>query len=255
MPFADKVILISGASSGIGAACAEYFAEKGALLALVGRRAEKFGNVVEKMKENGIEVEPFIILGDVTVDGERIMSATIERYGHLDILINNAGCTINAPLANMNMEDFDAIMNTNVRGTFELTKFAVPHLIESKGNIVNISSALGTIPMPEMIAYGTSKAMLTQFSKCLSMELASKGVRVNTISPGVIDTEFHSVAGMSEDQYNEICEKYRQIHPVHRIGTTDDCVNAIAFVADDTAKFVTGLNLHVDGGLSIKGVF
>lgn len=255
MTFAEKVILISGASSGIGAACAEYFAEKGALLALVGRRAEKFGGVIEKIKENGVEVEPYIILGDVTVDAERIISATIDRYGRLDVLINNAGCAINASLADAKMDDFDVIMNTNVRGTFELTKFAVPHLIESKGNIVNISSAIGTTPIPGAIVYGTSKAMITQFSKCLSMELAGKGVRVNTVSPGIIDTEFHTAAGLSEDQYVAFCELAKQIVPLHRMGATDDCVNAIAFVADDTAKFVNGLNLFVDGGLSVKGVF
>lgn len=244
MPFTDKVILITGGNSGIGAACAEYFAKEGALLALVGRRMEKFESVIEKIQSFGVEAEPLVILADITVDAERIINETVEKFGRLDILINSAGMLIGDNLMDMKMEDYDSMMAT-VRGTVEVTKLAVPHLIENKGNIVVISSALGIIMTPDSIGYGICKAMLIHFTKCLSMELAGKGVRVNAISPGVIDT----------DQYTDFCESVSQLHPIQRIGNTDDCVNAIAFLADDTAKFVTGLNLPIDGALSIKGVF
>lgn len=255
MPFTNKVILITGGNSGIGAACAEYFAKEGALLALVGRRMEKFEIVIEKIQAFGVEAEPLIILADITVDAERIVNETVEKYGRLDILINGAGMSIRGNLADMTMEAYDTMMSTNVRGTVEVTKLAVPHLIESKGNIVVISSALGLTMTPDSIGYGICKAMLIHFTKCLSMELAGKGVRVNAISPGCIDTDFHAVAGITGDQYTDFLESVSQLHPIQRIGNTDDCVNAIAFLADDTAKFVTGLNLPIDGALSIKGVF
>lgn len=184
MSFGGKVILITGASSGIGAACAEYFAKEGALLALVGRSAEKFEKVVEKIKANGIEEEPLVILADISVDAERIITETIEKYEKLDILINNAGIANYGDIETAKVEEFDSIMATNVRGVFELTQKAVPHLIESNGNIVNISSALSITPIPSMILYSMSKAALDQFTRCLAIGLASKGVRVNSVNPG-----------------------------------------------------------------------
>lgn len=255
MTFEDKVILITGGNSGIGAACAEYFSKEGALLALVGRRMEKFEYVLEKLKLSGVEVEPLVILADITVDAERIISETIEKYGRLDVLINGAGFSIRDKLEDLKMEDYDAMLATNVRGTVEVTKLAVPHLIESKGNVVIMSSALGLIPTPNSIIYGMCKAAINCFTKNLSMELAGKGVRVNAITPGIIDTDFHAVAGITGDQFTDFFESVSQIHPILRIGSTEDVVNAIAFVADDSAKFVTGLILPIDGGLSIKGVF
>lgn len=114
MSFEGKTILITGASSGIGAATAKYFAKEGALLALVGRNEEKFENILEKIKEDGVETEPLVIIADVSIDAERIINETIEKYGSLDILFNNAGFGINGTIDDVKMEDFDAMMNTNV---------------------------------------------------------------------------------------------------------------------------------------------
>lgn len=258
MPFIGKVILITGASSGIGAACAKYFAKKGALLALVGRNEEKFGKVVEKMRECGVELEPLVILADVTTDAERIINETIDKYGHLDILINNAGFSIYGTIDSLKMEDYDAMMATNARAVVQLTQFAIPHLVETKGNVVNVSSIAGLIPVPAFIAYSMAKAALDQFTKCLAMDLAKKNVRVNSINPGFIDTDFHTVVtGIERNraEYAALCEQAREKHPLQTIGNTDDCVNAIAFLADENAKFVTGVILRIDGGLSTKGAF
>lgn len=117
MLFKEKVILITGASGGIGRACAEYFAKEGALLSLVGRNAEKFEKVVEQIKQNGVDAEPLIILADISVDFARIVDETIEKFGRLDILINNAGFSIPGSIDSTKIEDFDSIMATNVRGT------------------------------------------------------------------------------------------------------------------------------------------
>lgn len=256
MSFQGKVVLITGASSGIGATCAEYFAKQGALLALVGRNAERSNQVVEKIKESGVEAEPLLILADISVDSERIINETIEKYGHLDILINNAAFSIAGSIETTRVEDFDSMMGTNVRGTFLLTQLAVPHLIASKGNIVNISSVVGLRSFPNFLAYCISKAALDQFTRCVALELAEKGVRVNSVNPGVIGTNFHGYLGFERDsvEYNAIMEAFAKMHPMGRVGQSDECVNAVAFLANDTlAAFVTGVTLPIDGGLNVKG--
>lgn len=174
MSFTNKVILITGANSGIGQAAAEYFAKEGALLALVGRRAEKFENVLTNIKESGIDMEPLVIVADVATDAERIIGETIEKYGRLNILLNNAGFTTFGTLEEMQMDDYDAIMATNVRGPVVLTRHAIPYLVETKGNVVNVSSALAIVPSEMVFAYSMSKAMLDQFTRCAAMELAGK---------------------------------------------------------------------------------
>lgn len=254
MSFEGKVILITGASSGIGAACAEYFAKEGALLSLVGRNPDKFAKVIENIANSGVEVEPLVIYADVSTDAERIISETIEKYGRLDILINNAGFSIVATIENATMNDFDAIMGTNVRGAFEITKLAIPSLVESKGNIINISSVCGIKPYPNLIIYAMSKACLDQFTKCLAMDLAEKGVRVNSVNPGFIDTDFHTSWGVQRntEAYQELVAKFAASHPIGRVGTTEDCVNAISIFAKDSASFLTGVIFPVDGGISAK---
>lgn len=255
MRFENKVVIITGANSGIGAACAEHFAKEGALLALVGRRADKFERVLEKINESGIDVEPFVIIADVSVDAARIVNETIEKYGRLDILINNAGFSIYDHLENLKIEDYDKIMATNIRGAVELTKLALPYLIETKGNIVNVSSVAANIPVSPACAYSISKAMMDQFTKCLAMEVGCKGVRVNSINPGLIASEFHVVTGLPEEQHNNFYETGRLKHPIKRIGFPGDCANAVAFLADENAAFITGAILLVDGGLATKGSF
>ncbi|XP_031626587.1 uncharacterized protein LOC116342921 [Contarinia nasturtii] len=254
MSFEGKVILITGASSGIGAAAAEFFAKQGSLLALVGRNEERFSKVIDKIKESGVEAEPLVILADISVDYERIISETIERYGRLNVLINNAGFAIPGTIESTRTEDFDSIMSTNVRGTFLLTQLAVPHLIATKGNIVNVSSICGLRTFPSLLAYCMAKAALDHFSRIVAIDLAAKGVRCNAVNPGVIDTNFHDCLGFDKDsvEYAAIMDQYAKMHPIGRVGESDECVNAIAFLASDSAGFITGVNLPVDGGLNEK---
>lgn len=254
MSFEGKVILITGASSGIGAGCAEYFAKEGALLSLVGRNAERAEKVVARIRENGVEAEPLVILADISVDSERIISETIEKYGRLDVLINNAAFAIPGSIESTRIEDYDAIFSTNVRGTFILTQLAVPYLITSKGNIVNVSSVCGLRSFPTLIAYSMSKSALDQFTKCIAVDLADRGVRVNSVNPGVIDTNFHDCLGFNKNsvEYAAIMDQYAKMHPMQRVGKTEECVNAIAFLANAKASFISGAILPVDGALNVK---
>lgn len=143
MSFEGKVILITGASSGIGAACAVHLAKEGAQLALVGRNEVKFAKVVEQIKECGVEIEPLIILADVSADAERIVNETVEKYERIDVLINNAGFARPGSLEATSIDDYDAVMATNVRGLLQITQLALPHLTANKGNILNVSSVCG----------------------------------------------------------------------------------------------------------------
>ncbi|XP_055302833.1 uncharacterized oxidoreductase TM_0325-like [Sitodiplosis mosellana] len=249
MSFKNKVILITGASSGIGAACAEFFAVNGAHLALVGRKPERFEVVVAQIKKKSVEREPLVILADISVDYERIISETIGKYGRLDVLINNAAFSIPGSFVNVKPEHFDAVIGANVRGTFLLTQLAVPYLISSKGNIVNVSSVAALKPFPGSIVYCISKAALDHFTRCLALELASKGVRVNSINPAVIDTNFRDYLGMDRngEEYAALLKNMASMHPVGRVGESEECVNAIAFLANDNAAFITGVILPIDG--------
>lgn len=142
MSFTNKVILITGASSGIGADAAIHLAKKGASIALVGRNEQRANEVSEKIKNSGAPT-PLVIVADVTKDASRIIADTIAHFGKLDVLINNAGIVKRNTIENVDLADFDRVMNTNVRSVIELTKFAVPHLEKTKGNVLNVSS-IGT---------------------------------------------------------------------------------------------------------------
>lgn len=257
MSFEGKVILITGGSAGIGAACAEYFAKEGALLAIVGRNAEKFEKVVENIKASGVETEPLVIVADITVDANRIMSETIDKYGRLDVLINNAGFATAGSIEDMNLADFDSMMATNVRAVIELMQLAVPHLVESKGNVVNVSSISSLMVFEGFLGYCVSKAALDKITKVTAIGLSSKGVRVNGVNLGFVDTDFHFYFGLERGspEYNEIMEGIGKKHPIGRLGNFEDCVDAIAYLANEKTSFVTGACLRVDGGLSTKSAF
>lgn len=252
MSFSGKVILITGASSGIGAACAEYFAKEGALLALVGRNADKFRNVVKKINQINAATDPLVILRDVTTETEQIIDETIRKYNRLDILINNAGFAIRGTVENTKISDFDSVFATNVRAVFLLTQLATPHLIASKGNVVNVSSVGGLRAMKNNISYSMAKAAVDHFTRCAALELASKGVRVNSVNPALIVTDFHLNLGMSTEQYRDYVETFGKQHPIGRAGQPEEVVRAIAFLSAESAGFVTGICLVIDGGFAVS---
>lgn len=193
------------------------------------------------------------ILGDVCVvaDCERTVKEVIDRYGRLDVLVNSAGMQIPGSIETTKLEDYDKQMNTNVRSVFVLTQFAVPHLIKTKGNIVNVSSVAGLRSFPGILAYNMSKATVDQFTRAVALELADKGVRVNAVNPGVIVTEIHKRGGMSEQDYQQFLDRCKTTHALGRAGTVQEVAKGIAFLASDDASFITGETLSIDGGRGI----
>ncbi|XP_063833407.1 3-oxoacyl-[acyl-carrier-protein] reductase FabG-like [Ostrinia nubilalis] len=249
MSFTGKVIIVTGASSGIGAATAIKFAEAGASVVIVGRNEDKLKNVSDKCNIFGNKHH--VVKADVSVeaDARRIVDETIEKFGKIDVLVNNAGILRLTAITGGNMLDsFDEIINTNLRAVIHLTTLTAAHLIASGGNIVNISSVAGTKVGKGMTAYGTSKAALDHFSRGAALELAQHGVRVNVISPGPVATDIIENAGLSVEQFNVNDFKI----PLSRISKSEEVADLVMFVASDKAVGIAGSNYVLDNGMLLQ---
>lgn len=246
MSFAGKVVLITGASLGIGAATAVHLAQLGASLSISGRNKDNLNKVAEQCGKS----KPFIVTGELTneTDVKNIIDLTIKHYGKLDVLINNAGILESGSIESTSLEQYDNVFNVNVRSVYQLTALAVPHLIKTKGNIVNVSSVTGLRSFPNCLAYCMSKAALDQFTRCIALELGPKQVRVNAVNPGVVITNLHRSSGMDEEQLKTFFEHAKETHILGRPGDVTEVAKSIAFLASDDATFITGATLPVDGG-------
>jgi len=242
---AGKVALITGASSGIGAATAIHLARLGASLSLTGRNLEKLEDTASKC-----EGSPCVIQGDVSSeeDCSRIMAETVKNFGRLDVLVNNAGVLEMGSIENTSLEQYDRVMATNVRAVLNLTMLAVPHLEKTQGNIVNVSSVNGLRSFPGVLAYNISKAALDQLTRCVALELAPKKIRVNSVNPGVIVTELQKTGGLDEEKYAKFLVHSQTTHALGRVGEATEVAKAISFLASEDASFSTGVCLPVDGG-------
>ncbi|KMQ89303.1 tetratricopeptide repeat protein 27 [Lasius niger] len=246
MSFAGKVVLITGASSGIGAATAVHLAQLGASLSISGRNKDNLNKVAEQCGQS----KPFIVTGELTneTDVKNIIDSTIKHYGKLDVLINNAGIIEPGSIESTSLEQYDRVFNVNVRSVYQLTALAVPHLIKTKGNIVNVSSITGLRSFSGALAYCMSKSAVDQFTRCIALELGPKQVRVNAVNPGVVITNLHRSSGMSEEQLKAFYEHSKETHVLGRTGDVTEVAKTIAFLASDDASFITGATLPVDGG-------
>ena len=246
MAFAGKVILVTGASIGIGAATAINFAQLGATLALTDRPGQNFDAVVEKCKSS----KTFVVSADITkpADVKTIVESTIKQYNRIDVLVNNAGIFETGTIENTSLEQYDRIFNLNVRGVYNMTMLACPHIVKAKGNIVNVSSVVGLRSFPNILAYCMSKSAVDQFTRCTCLELAPKQVRVNAVNPGVIVTDLFKSGGMTDEEVEAFFENAKQTHALGRPGDPSEIAKAIAFLASDDASFITGVTLSVDGG-------
>lgn len=251
MEFAGKVALVTGATSGIGRACAVRFAAAGASVAAVGRKQEALQVLQEEVEDNGGKM--VALPADLTVDGssESVVSQALKQFGGIDVLVNAAGHISSGTIENTSMEAWDAMLNINLRAVFHLMQSAAPSLIERQGNIVNISSVTGMRSFPGVLAYCVSKAGVDQLTRCAALELAAKGVRVNAVNPGVVVTEIHRRGGMSDQDYAAFLERSKQTHPLGRVGQTDEIAELVLFLASERASWITGATYSIDGGRAL----
>jgi NAD(P)-dependent dehydrogenase (short-subunit alcohol dehydrogenase family) len=243
-----RAALVTGATSGIGRATALRFAEAGARVALVGRDEGTLSEVAGQARERGGEAVE--VRADVTVeeDARRAVEEATAAFGGLDVLVNAAGIISNGTVENTSLEDWDAMMNVNLRSVFHLIQLCAPHLEKRPGTIVNVSSVTGLRAFPGVLAYCVSKAGVDQLTRCAALELAPKGVRVNAVNPGVVVTQIHRRGGMSDDKYAAFLEHSKTTHPIGRVGTPEEIAELILFLASDRASWITGAAHSIDGG-------
>ena len=243
-----KVALITGASSGIGRETALKFASEGAKVAIVARREDKLNEVAKEIAAKGGEAK--VIAADVTEEAEieRVVRETVAAFGGIDVLVNAAGIVTNGTIENTRLDDWDDMFKVNARSPFYLMNRAMPYLIERKGNVVNVSSVNGIRAFMNVLAYCASKAALDQLTHCAALEVASKGVRVNAVNPGVVVTSLHRTGGMNDDAYEQFLERSKTTHPLGRVGEPSEVAELVFFLASPKASWITGGSYSIDGG-------
>jgi|UniRef100_A0A7V3YFB4 3-oxoacyl-[acyl-carrier protein] reductase len=245
MSFTGKVALVTGARRGIGFAIARTLGLGGAFVALndVGSQ-EELHEAVEALRQEGIEAQGYV--ADVTVREEirAMVEDIIARWGHIDILVNNAGITKDALFVRMKDEDWKAVLDVCLQGTYNCTKEVLRYMMKQRyGRIINISSVVGVMGNAGQTNYATAKAALLGFTKSLAREVAPLGITVNAIAPGFINTE------MTRRLPEEVREMWLQQVPMRRWGEPEEVAQLVAFLASQAAGYITGQTIHINGGL------
>lgn len=242
--FQDKVIVITGAGSGIGAATAERFAAEGAKVVLVGRTPEKLENRAARLTSGKHLVVPCDV--SVETEVEALAQRVLETYGRVDVLVNNAGIIVQGRIHEIKPEEWQKLMNTDLNGVFYCLHHFMPALLKSQGCVINVSSVSGLGGDWGMSAYNAAKGAITNFTRALAMDYAREGVRVNAVCPGFTFTDL--TEDMKQDE--ALLKKFYERIPLGRAGEPEDLAAVIAFLASDDARYITGVNLPVDGGIT-----
>jgi len=248
MSFADKTIIVTGATSGIGRAAARAFGGNRGSVVVVGRQETELAEVVREVRAAGGQAVPCV--ADVTSEDApaRIVAAALEMFRRIDVLVNAAGIIAAATLEATTDELWDSMMAINLRAPFRLMRAAATHLTERKGSVVNVSSVNGLRSFPGVLAYCVSKAGVDHLTRCAAIEMAPLGVRVNAVNPGVTVTNLHRRSGMQEEQYAAFLERSKTTHPLGRPGNADEIADLIVFLASERAGWMTGETIPIDGG-------
>jgi 3-oxoacyl-[acyl-carrier protein] reductase len=245
-PLEGKTAVVTGGSRGIGAAVAALLAERGAAVVVSARDADRLNVAVKDLEAMGAAVVG--VAGDVSrrEDAERVVDTARERFGRVDILVNNAGITRDGLLLRMKDEDWDRVLEVNLRGAFVMTRAASKVMVRQKGGrIINMSSAAGVMGNAGQANYSASKAGLIGFTKAAARELSHWGILVNAVAPGLIETDM--AAAISATARAALLAQV----PLGRVGTTREVAEVVGFLAGEGATYVTGQVFHVNGGLYI----
>jgi NAD(P)-dependent dehydrogenase (short-subunit alcohol dehydrogenase family) len=241
-------VIVTGASSGIGRATAVRFGRSGASVLAVGRDRAELDAVSDEVVAAGGRAA--VIAIDVTVDEapQRIVAEAVSHFGGLTTIVNAAGIIATGSIETTSDTEWDGMLDVNARAPFRLMRAAVPHLVQSRGAVVNVSSVTGLRSFPGVLAYCVSKAAVDQLTRCAALELAAQGVRVNAVNPGVVISNLHRRSGMDEASYESFIERSKGTHPLGRPGTPDEIADLIFFLASDAAGWITGETISIDGG-------
>jgi NAD(P)-dependent dehydrogenase (short-subunit alcohol dehydrogenase family) len=249
MRLKDKVAIVTGAGTGIGEAIAHKFSREGARVLLAGLPNDPVQDVADAIVANGGEAE--VYLGDLAEEAaaRACVEAAVRRFGRIDVLVNNAGIFIaNAETDAYRIEDFERTVRCNIRTAFLMTKFALPHLQKTRGNILFTGSEAGINGSANFTPYGASKGFLHAFAKGVALEQAKYGVRANCVCPGAIDTAWTRGAGGPLSL--EIQKMIEGMVPLGRRGSPEEMANIFCFLASDEASYITGALLLADGGVT-----
>ena len=248
--FAARAVLVTGASSGIGRACALALGNEGARLGLAGRRRDRLEETAAAVRKAGGEA--VVLEGDVRDEAVCARwAAECERaFGGLDGLVNAAGVIGNGAVDGTAPSEWDRVMDSNVRSLYLMTRAAAPLLKRRKGSVVNLSSVAATRPYAGLAAYCVSKAAVDMITRCAALDFAPDGVRVNAVNPGVVVTELHTVTGAVAD-YPAFLERGKSTHPIGRVGRADEVAALILYLLSDEAGWITGACMPIDGGRAL----
>lgn len=240
-----KVALVTGASKGIGRAIAEKLVALGAQVAFTYLSSVEKGQALEQeLATNGGKAKGFRSDASDMAQAEKLIEDVVAEFGKIDILVNNAGITRDGLLMRMTEDQWDAVMNTNLKSVFALTKGATKHMMRAKsGSIINITSVVGIKGNAGQANYAASKSGIVGFTKSVALELGSRNIRCNAVAPGFIETE------MTGELDQKVVDEWRKAIPLKRGGTPEDVANAVAFLASDQSSYISGQVLQVDGGM------
>lgn len=246
MRFENRVVLITGGTRGIGLATAKLFSKEGANVVIVGRDQATTTDAANDIPASGES-------GDVSSapDCKRIVTRTMKLHKRLDVLVNCAGIIFrNKTVENTSEREWNMTFDVNVKGSFLMSKYALPALRKTRGNIVNISSYVGMVGFAGASAYAASKAAQLNLTRSMALDHAREGVRVNAVCPGSVDTEMIRSAWKQYKDIKEAQRLWAEKHPLGRIATADEVGRVIMFLASEDASFITGTALPVDGGIT-----
>ena len=245
--FENKIVLVTGAGRGIGASIAKRFASEGAeVIVNYSGNDEAAQKTVDEITATGGQAQKYKCSVNDSESVKVMIDEIIKEFGRIDILVNNAGITKDGLMLRMTDEDFDRVIDVNLKGTFNCTKYVSKYMLKQKsGKIINTSSVVGLSGNAGQVNYSASKAGIIGITKSAAKELSSRGITVNAVAPGYVDTDMTKV--LSDNIRNEILKNI----PLQRMGNVEDISNCVAFLASEDASYITGQVISVDGGMHI----